>query len=145
MTILSKIKRTPFIFLLLISSNLLFGQKLEPKKRITAPNHIISSQVTERAYQRYISLPLSYSIKDPISSPVLQFTKNKTGDLKPTKVFISVGQKEAIPVVLARAKFSAGLQNAAAENIDLNWKIVDNKNTCLGHSCLPKRSNNRVV
>lgn len=57
--------------LLLIFSNSSFGQKLEPKERITEPDHTISSQLMEKDYQLYISFPKNYSTKDTISYPVL--------------------------------------------------------------------------
>jgi hypothetical protein len=57
--------------LLLIFSFSSFGQKLEPKERITEPDHIISSELIGRDYQLYISFPKNYSNKDTISYPVL--------------------------------------------------------------------------
>lgn len=57
--------------LLLIFSYSSFGQKLEPKERITEPDHIISSEIMGRDYQLYISFPKNYSNKDTISYPVL--------------------------------------------------------------------------
>jgi predicted alpha/beta superfamily hydrolase len=57
--------------LLLISSNTSFGQKIEPKERITEHDHSIASKIMERDYQLYISFPSGYSTKDTISYPVL--------------------------------------------------------------------------
>jgi len=57
--------------LLLIFSNSLFGQKLEPKERITEPDHIISSELMGKDYQLYMSFPKNYSNQDTISYPVL--------------------------------------------------------------------------
>jgi predicted alpha/beta superfamily hydrolase len=57
--------------LLLIYSNSSFGQKLEPKERITEPDHTLSSELMGKDYQLYMSFPKSYSTKDTISYPVL--------------------------------------------------------------------------
>lgn len=57
--------------LLIIFSDSLFSQKLEPKERTTEPDHIISSELMDKEYQLYISFPSSYSIKDTINYPVL--------------------------------------------------------------------------
>ncbi len=57
--------------LLLIVSNSSFGQKLEPKERITEPDHTITSNIMGKDYQLYISFPKKYSTKDTISYPVL--------------------------------------------------------------------------
>ena len=57
--------------LLLIFSISSFGQKLEPKERITEPDRTISSQLMGKDYQLYISFPKNYSNKDTISYPVL--------------------------------------------------------------------------
>lgn len=57
--------------ILLIFSKLSFGQKLEPKERITEPDHTISSTIMGKDYQLYISFPKSYSTKDTINYPVL--------------------------------------------------------------------------
>ncbi len=57
--------------LFLIFSNSLFSQKLEPKERITEPDHTISSQLMDRDYQLYISFPSGYSTRDTINYPVL--------------------------------------------------------------------------
>jgi predicted alpha/beta superfamily hydrolase len=57
--------------LLLIFSTVAFGQKLEPRKIITEPDHTIYSKIREKDYQLYISFPKDYSTKDTISYPVL--------------------------------------------------------------------------
>jgi uncharacterized protein len=57
--------------LLLIFSNISIGQKLEPKVRVTEPDHVITSELMGRDYQLYISFPNGYSTKDTISYPVL--------------------------------------------------------------------------
>ena len=61
----------PSLLLLILSSSNSFSQKLEPKERTIEPDHIITSEITERDYQLYISFPNSYSTKDTISYPVL--------------------------------------------------------------------------
>jgi predicted alpha/beta superfamily hydrolase len=57
--------------LLFISSTSLFGQKIEPKKRVTEPDTTITSKIMGKDYQLYISFPRSYSIKDTTKYPVL--------------------------------------------------------------------------
>ena len=57
--------------LLFISSTSLFGQKLNPKKRIQEPDTTISSKIMGKDYQLYISFPSGYSIKDTTQYPVL--------------------------------------------------------------------------
>ncbi|PKH67984.1 hypothetical protein CXF59_05790 [Flavobacterium sp. ALD4] len=68
------LKSTKFVIttmLLLISSTIAFGQKLEPKERITEPDHTITSKILGRDYKLYISFPKNYSTKDTVSYPVL--------------------------------------------------------------------------
>ena len=57
--------------LFLIFSNSLFSQKLTPKERVLAPDHTITSDITGRDYQLYLSFPKNYSTKDTITYPVL--------------------------------------------------------------------------
>jgi predicted alpha/beta superfamily hydrolase len=57
--------------LLLIYSTVAFSQKLAPKERILAPDHTITSDITGRDYQLYLSFPKNYSTKDTITYPVL--------------------------------------------------------------------------
>jgi predicted alpha/beta superfamily hydrolase len=57
--------------LLLICCSSLFSQKLEPRERITEPDHTITSKILGRDYQLYISFPKNYSTKDTVSYPVL--------------------------------------------------------------------------
>ena len=57
--------------LLFISSTSLFGQKLEPKKRILEPDTTITSKIMGKDYQLYISFPSGYSNKDTTKYPVL--------------------------------------------------------------------------
>ena len=66
----------PIILLLLFRSTS-FSQNLEPKERTIEPDHIITSEITERDYQLYISFPNSYSTKDTISYPVLYVLDGK--------------------------------------------------------------------
>jgi predicted alpha/beta superfamily hydrolase len=49
----------------------MFSQKLEPKKRITELDHTITSDITGKDYQLYLSFPKSYTTKDTISYPIL--------------------------------------------------------------------------
>ena len=100
MTILSKIKLTLFIFLLLISSNSIFGQKLEPKERILEPDHTITSKILGRDHQLYISFPKNYSTKDSISYPVLYVLDGKfvLPIIRATRIFIKNDIEEFIIV-----------------------------------------------
>ena len=66
----------PIILLLLFSSTS-FSQKLEPKERTIEPDHVITSEITDRDYQLYISFPSSYTTKDTISYPVLYVLDGK--------------------------------------------------------------------
>ncbi|MBM1106927.1 alpha/beta hydrolase [Aurantibacter crassamenti] len=60
-----------YTILFMVFSNFLFGQKLEPKKRLLEPDHVLHSNITGNEYQLYISFPASYSTKDTLSYPVL--------------------------------------------------------------------------
>jgi len=57
--------------LISIFSNSLFGQKLNPKDRVTEPDHVISSKIMGKDYKLYISFPSGYSANDTINYPVL--------------------------------------------------------------------------
>lgn len=56
-----------------------------------------------------------------------KFTNNKTWDLPPTKVFISVGELEGPSMVPTMIKFSTYLEDWGYEKIDLDWTIFDNE------------------
>jgi predicted alpha/beta superfamily hydrolase len=71
MNILKSIKPLSITFALIIFSNVAFSQKLEPRERITEPDHTITSKILGRDYQLYISFPKNYSTKDTVSYPVL--------------------------------------------------------------------------
>jgi predicted alpha/beta superfamily hydrolase len=60
-----------------------------------------------------------------LNQAVAQFTENKTWDLPPTKVYISVGGQERKTQVPTMMKFSKYLENSNYENIDLKWQIFD--------------------
>jgi hypothetical protein len=70
MNILKSIKPLSITFVLIIFSNVAFSQKLEPRERITEPDHT-TSKILGRDYQLYISFPKNYSTKDTVSYPVL--------------------------------------------------------------------------
>jgi predicted alpha/beta superfamily hydrolase len=57
--------------LLLLISNSVYSQKLPPKKRILAPDHVIASKLMAKDYQLYLSFPASYSTKNAMTFPVL--------------------------------------------------------------------------
>ena len=62
-----------------------------------------------------------------LDQAVLQFTNSKTWDIPPTKVFISVGEKEDATMIPTMVTFSQYLQDANYENIDLNWQIFEHE------------------
>ena len=68
---MKSIKPLSITFVLIIFSNVAFSQKLEPRERITEPDHTITSKILGRDYQLYISFPKNYSTKDTVSYPVL--------------------------------------------------------------------------
>ena len=67
----SRVQNFLLTLLLFISSTSLFGQKLEPKKRVIEPDTTITSKIMGKDYQLYISFPSGYSIKDTTKYPVL--------------------------------------------------------------------------
>jgi predicted alpha/beta superfamily hydrolase len=71
MNISKSVKPILTAILFLVFSNIAFGQKLEPKERITEADHSITSKIMDKEYQLYISFPKSYSTEDTISYPVL--------------------------------------------------------------------------
>ena len=58
---------------------------------------------------------------------VQNFKTNKTWEIPPTKVFISVGEKESAMEIPTMASFSQHLQDANYENIELNWQIFEHE------------------
>jgi predicted alpha/beta superfamily hydrolase len=71
MNILKSIKPLSITFVLIIFSTVAFSQKLEPRERITEPDHTITSKILGRDYQLYISFPKNYSTKETVSYPIL--------------------------------------------------------------------------
>jgi predicted alpha/beta superfamily hydrolase len=71
MNILKSIKPLSITFVLIIFSTVAFSQKVEPRERITEPDHTITSKILGRDYQLYISFPKNYSTKDTVSYPIL--------------------------------------------------------------------------
>lgn len=71
------IKVLTSIFLFLIFNNLLYGQESEQNELIPVPDHTITSEILEREYQLFISLPQSYTSKDTITYPVLYVLDGK--------------------------------------------------------------------
>ena len=55
------------------------------------------------------------------------FTKNKTWDISPVKVFISVGQKEGPSMVPTMVKLSTMLEARAYKNVTLTWHIFQDE------------------
>ncbi len=62
-----------------------------------------------------------------LDQAILQFTENKTWDIPPTKVFMSVGGQEGLSMAPTMVKYSAYLDDAAYDNIDLSWHVFDNE------------------
>ena len=67
----SRIQNLLLTVFLFISSASLFGQKLEPKKRLLEADTSITSKIMGKDYQLYISFPKGYSTKDTTKYPVL--------------------------------------------------------------------------
>jgi uncharacterized protein len=59
-----------------------------------------------------------------LNQAALQFNNNKTWEIPPSKVYISVGEKEG-KMVLLMEKFKSFIESADYENIDLKWQIFD--------------------
>jgi len=57
----------------------------------------------------------------------LQFSENKTWDIPPTKVFISVGGKEGKSMIKTMKTYRLNLEAAAYKNIDLKWHVFDDE------------------
>ena len=75
----SKVLYSLLIASLIVSSTSLFGQKFEPKKRVTEPDITITSEIMGKEYQLYISFPGSYSTKDTTKYPVLYALDGRVG------------------------------------------------------------------
>ncbi|MFL0354686.1 alpha/beta hydrolase [Xanthomarina sp. GH4-25] len=65
--------------------------------------------------------------KKLLDQAILQFTENKTWNIPPTKVYISVGGKEGIDMVPQMIEFSLNLEEASYNNIDLKWHVFDDE------------------
>jgi predicted alpha/beta superfamily hydrolase len=64
-------KHVFLVTIFLIFSASLSSQKLVPKERILAPDHTITSTITGKDYQLYISFPESYASNETSTFPVL--------------------------------------------------------------------------
>jgi hypothetical protein len=71
------IKLLAVTIVFLIFSTNLCSQKLEPKERQPEADHTITSDILDRDYQLFISLPYNYSVKDTIAYPVLYVLDGK--------------------------------------------------------------------
>ena len=71
--IMNQLRLQNFLFpvLLFVSNSSLFGQKLEPKKRLLEADTTITSKIMGKDYQLYISFPRGYLTKDTTKYPVL--------------------------------------------------------------------------
>ena len=75
-----------------------------------------------------INSPSLYWMNEELlDKAVLQFTENKTWDIPPTNVYISVGGKEGLDMVPAMIKFSLYLEDAEYKNIHLKWHVFDDE------------------
>lgn len=63
--------------LVLVFSNSSFSQKLEPKERTLEPDHTITSKISKKEYELFISFPENYTTKDTIHYPVLYVLDGK--------------------------------------------------------------------
>jgi predicted alpha/beta superfamily hydrolase len=68
---------------------------------------------------------LWWNTNEILNQAVLRFSNNKTWDLPPTKVFMSVGTLDESSMIPAMLKFSKHLENSAYKNIDLKYQIFD--------------------
>jgi predicted alpha/beta superfamily hydrolase len=99
------LKSTKFVIttmLLLISSTIAFGQKLEPKERKMEWDHKITSNITGKEYLLEISFPKSYSTKDTISYPVLYVLDGSAltiPSLKAAQKFMGSNEYEEVIIV----------------------------------------------
>ncbi|PKH66278.1 hypothetical protein CXF59_09900 [Flavobacterium sp. ALD4] len=101
MNILKPIKLVVATIPILIFSTMAFSQKLEPKERITEPDHTITSDIMGKEYQLYISFPKNYSTKDSISYPVLYVLDGEFfyPIIRGTRALLDV-EKETIGVII---------------------------------------------
>jgi predicted alpha/beta superfamily hydrolase len=53
------------------------------------------------------------------------FSRNKTWNIPPTKIFISVGEKEGYPMIPEMVKLSTLLEDKAYKNVSLTWHIFE--------------------
>ena len=60
-----------------------------------------------------------------LNQAMFKFSENKTWDLPPTKVFMSVGTLDESSMIPAMLKFSKHLENSAYKNIDFEYQIFD--------------------
>tara|TARA_B110000971_G_scaffold219443_1_gene260577 strand:+ start:530 stop:1423 length:894 start_codon:yes stop_codon:yes gene_type:complete len=60
-----------------------------------------------------------------LNQAVLRFSNNKTWDIPPTKVFMSVGTLDESSMIPAMLKFSSHLKNRTYKNIDFESQIFD--------------------
>ncbi len=75
-----------------------------------------------------INSPSFWWMKEELlDQAVLQFTQNKTWNIPPTNVYISVGGKEGLDMVPQMVKYSLYLEDSDYKNIDLSWHIFDNE------------------
>jgi len=123
----SRIRNSLFIVLLLIISSSLFGQKLEPKKRIPEPDTTITSKIMGKDYQLYISFPRNYSTKDTIKYPVLYLLDgwNSFPILKSIRETLDI-DKELEDVIIVGV--SSGL-DAISFNINRSYDYTPSKDT----------------
>ncbi|MEN1728637.1 MAG: alpha/beta hydrolase-fold protein [Pseudomonadota bacterium] len=60
-----------------------------------------------------------------LDASIQQFTSNESWDIPPSKVFISVGEREDARQVPTMLSFSQHLQEANYEQIDLHWQVFE--------------------
>jgi hypothetical protein len=73
------------------------------------------------------SSTLWWNNNEILNEAVLKFTENKTWEIPPTKVFMSVGTIDKASMLPGMLKFCTHLENNAYKNIDLNYQVFDNE------------------
>lgn len=75
-----------------------------------------------------INSPSLWWNKEKLLTQAMQkFKDNETLDMRPSKVFISVGEEEGSSMVPTMLKLSTTLEDMEYKNIDLTWKVFQNE------------------
>lgn len=105
-----------FLFLLFYSP--LWSQKLEPKQRkYNEPDHVISSQITQKDYLIHLYFPKNYSVTDTLTYPVLYVLDGKSTQHFFNSAYIDFEKIEDVILVGISHKVS-GIQSRINRFID---------------------------